>query len=310
MKVLVTGGTGMVGQAFGRLTTNHEIVLVGSKNYDLRVRKEAFQMINDHQPDAIIHLAARVGGVKGNTDFVADFFSENVQINTNVLDAAKENNDIVKKVVSLLSTCVYPDKVNYPLTPDQIHNGPSHPSNFGYAYAKRMLAVHTTALRQQYGCNFIAAIPNNIFGPGDNFHLDHGHVIPAIIRKVFEAKYHNKEVVLWATGRALREFTYSDDVADILMTLLDNYDSGELINIGKTTEYSIREVARIICEIFDYDFNLIHWDSTKPEGQFRKPSDNSVFLEKFPDFEYTNFSNGLSLTCEWFIKNYPNIRGL
>ena len=160
MKILVTGGTGMVGQGFTRIETKHDLVLVGSE-YNLTSPSCTSKMLTDHKPDAIIHLAAKVGGVKGNTDYVADFFHQNILINTNLLHIAKEYN--VEKVVSLLSTCIYPDKVSYPLTEDQMHNGEPHISNFGYAYAKRMLEVHSRAIRQQYNLKYITAVPNNLY---------------------------------------------------------------------------------------------------------------------------------------------------
>ena len=307
MRILITGGTGMVGSAFGNLETEHELIRYGSDQYDLRDEQQVEDMFYRNQADAVIHLAARVGGVKGNSDYVADFFHDNITMNSNLLTIAK--NYKIPKVLSLLSTCVYPNDVTYPLTEDQIHNGEPHESNFGYAYAKRMLEVQSRALRRQYGCNFITAIPNNIYGPGDNFHLEYGHVIPAIIRKVWEAKHNDRPAVLWATGRALREFTYSDDVARSLIMLLESYDSAKPINVGKTTEYSIREIAGMVCRIFDYDFGLIEWDVSKLEGQYRKPSSNEEFLKRYPDFEYTEFDLGLRKTCAWFEKAYPNVRG-
>ena len=308
MKILVTGGTGMVGSAFKTLSTPHEIVLVGSKDYDLRRQSKSFEMIADHRPDAIIHLAARVGGVKGNTDFVADFFSENISINTNLLYACQTNNHIVKKVVSLLSTCVYPDKASYPLTEDQIHGGPPHRSNFGYAYAKRMLDVQSQAARQQYGCNFITAIPNNLFGENDNFHLTEGHVIPAIIRKVYEAKLTGAEnVTFWGDGSPLREFTYAADVARALVFLIENYNAPDPINIGNTGEISIFDIANMIIKNIGYNGDVI-WDTSMPAGQYRKPSSNERFLD-LGWSEYSDFELALSNTCRWFIEHYPKVRG-
>ena len=169
MKVLITGGSGLVGSSFKNIDTNNQLILVGSSDADLKNRKETENLIAKNQPDAIIHLAAKVGGVKGNSDFVADFFHENVLINTNVLNSARQFR--VPKVVSLLSTCIYPDNPTYPLSEDQIHNGEPHPSNFGYAYAKRMLEIHSRAIRLQYGLNYITAVPNNIYGIKDNFDL-------------------------------------------------------------------------------------------------------------------------------------------
>jgi|TARA_Y100000310_G_scaffold308407_1_gene351464 GDP-L-fucose synthase len=308
MKILVTGGTGMVGSTFNNLGSKHTFTLVGSKDYDLSQYASTVQMIDDHNPDAIIHLAARVGGVKGNSDFVADFYSQNTRMNVNILDASHRAD--VKKVLSLLSTCVYPDKITYPLTEDQIHNGSPHPSNFGYAYAKRMLDVQSRALRQQYGCNFICAIPNNLYGPRDNFDIETGHVIPAIIRKVWEAKLNNSQPTFWGEGTALREFTYSKDIAQILLFLLENYNEALPINVGLTNEYSIRDVVYMVCDYLGYKGD-IQWDITKPTGQFRKPSNGKRLIALgWREESYTPLKTGIKETCDWFLDNYPNVRGV
>ena len=309
MRILVTGGTGMVGSGFERLASKHTFILMGSEDYDLSSRHDTNVMIMNNEPDAIIHLAARVGGVKSNTDNVADFFAENIQINLNVLEAAREWD--VGKVVSLLSTCVYPDDITYPLTEDRIHHGPPHQSNFGYAYAKRMLDVHSRALRQQYGCNFVCAVPNNLYGPYDNFDLENGHVIPAIIRKVWEAKLgKTSEPTFWGSGNALREFTYAHDLASILVYILENYDEKEPINIGKTGEFGIRAVVDYICKALEYT-GKVNWDLQKPEGQARKPSSNKKLLDLgWSPTDYTTMEAGLDATCEWFKKKYPNVRGV
>ena len=154
-----------------------------------------------------------------------------------MLDAAKNQN--INKVVSLLSTCIYPDSPTYPLTEDQIHNGEPHQSNFGYAYAKRMLEVHSRAIRQQYGLNYVTAVPNNLYGENDNFDLNSGHVIPAIIRKVYEAKQNGNQAKFWGTGRPMREFTYSRDIAKILLWMVENYSSPIPLNIGSPADISI-----------------------------------------------------------------------
>lgn len=308
MRILVTGGTGMVGNAFSRSNTGHKLTLVGSMQYDLTDYCTAVEMLTHHQPDAVIHLAARVGGVKGNSEFVADFYSENIRINTNVLDASHKCN--VKKVVSLLSTCVYPDDVRYPLVEEQIHSGPPHRSNFGYAYAKRMLDVHSRALRQQYNRNYICAVPNNLYGPGDNFDLDNGHVIPAVIRKVWESKISKEPPIFWGSGEALREFTFSKDISTALIYLLENYDGACPINIGVTSERSISDVVHIVCKELDYTGKIV-WDDSKPTGQLRKPSSNKRFLETGWDPAlYTTFEDGISETCKWFMHNYPEVRGV
>lgn len=307
MKVLITGGSGLVGSSFKNIDTNNQLILVGSSDADLKNRKETENLIAKNQPDAIIHLAAKVGGVKGNSDFVADFFHENVLINTNVLNSARQFR--VPKVVSLLSTCIYPDNPTYPLSEDQIHNGEPHPSNFGYAYAKRMLEIHSRAIRLQYGLNYITAVPNNIYGIKDNFDLENGHVIPSLIRKFYEAKLKKTDVTLWGSGAPLREFTYSKDIAKALIFLLENYEGKAPINIGSTREASIKNVSKMISKEMNYAGRII-WDTEKPEGQFKKPSSNKKFLDMYPDFVYTELETGLKETISWFTDNYPNIRGL
>lgn len=307
MKILVTGGTGMVGSAFKKVKTGHKLILVGSSDYDLCHSRDCRRMISDHQPDAIIHLAAKVGGVKGNTDYVADFFHENIVMNANLLDAAK--NQKVPKVVSLLSTCIYPNCPIYPLTENQIHNGEPHSSNFGYAYAKRMLEVHSRAIRQQYGLNYVTAVPNNLYGENDNFDLNSGHVIPAIIRKVFEAKNNGNIPKFWGTGRPMREFTYAQDVTKILLWMVENYDLPEPLNIGNTREISIFDLVVKIQSLLNANIES-RWDNRMPEGQYKKPSSNLRFEQLNPGFKYTSLDEGLATTVEWFINSYPNIRGI
>ena len=210
----------------------------------------------------------------------------------------------------MLSTCIYPDNAIYPLTEEQVHNGPPHNSNFGYAYAKRMLDVQSRAYRQQYGCNFITAIPNNLYGKWDNFDMENGHVIPSIIKKVYEANLVNSDVILWGDGAPLREFTYSDDLAKILVFILENYNEDCPINIGNTKEVSIKYIAEKIAKILDFKGKII-WDTSKPKGQQRKPSDNNALLELGWDKNrYKDLDLGLKETCDWFVSNYPNIRGV
>jgi GDP-L-fucose synthase len=314
MRILVTGGTGMLGSAFKKIKTEDKLILIGSKDYDLRHPNEAYRMMYKTRPDGIIHLAAKVGGVKGNMECVADFFHDNIMINTNVLNSAlRFNQDKAAgkpvKVLSLLSTCIYPDSVTYPLTVEQIHSGPPHESNFGYAYAKRMLDVHNRAIYSQYGYKWITAVPNNIYGQNDNFSLEHSHVIPALIRKISEAKSTSSNIHLWGDGTPLREFTYSKDIAEILLWLLKNYDEQLPINIGNPKEYSIKSIAENLCDILDYSSSKILWDINQPKGQYRKPSCNKELIEIGCPIKYTSLSEGLRNTCEWYLKHYPNIRG-
>ena len=308
MKILITGGTGMVGSAFNKLDTDHELILVGSQECDLRIREDAQFLLFVHNPDAIIHLAARVGGIKANMERMGEFYYDNILINTNVLEAAKSCG--TPKVVSLLSTCVYPDKITYPLKEKNIHNGPPHASNYAYAYAKRMLDIQSQAYRKQFGCNFTTAVPNNLFGENDNYHLKDSHVIPAIIHKMYLASKNGEDVELWGDGSPLREFTYSRDLARILLFLVEKYDGETPINVGNTREYSIKEIALKIKEFMKFEGNIA-WNTSAPAGQLRKPSCNAKFLELGWDKEqYTPLDRALKDSCTWFRENYPNVRGV
>ena len=302
--VLITGGTGMVGTAFRELLP--DAVYLSSKDFDLRRPEEALRAFRIHRPQYVIHLAAKVGGIKANTDKMADFYLDNVRINTNTLEAARAFG--VKKVVSLLSTCVYPDNVTYPLTEDQVQNGEPHESNFAYAYAKRMLDVQSRAYRQQYKCNFVTAIPNNLFGEADNYHLENSHVIPAIMRKMYEANQKGHDVDLWGDGTPLREFTYAKDLVRALLILLEGYDEPEPINVGNTQEISIKDIAEAIAERVGFK-GSINWQTNMPAGQHRKPSSTEKFQFLF-NIKYTPFDEALTKVCQWFIMNYPNVRGV
>lgn len=272
-------------------------------------------LLNTHSLSSInyndiwINCAARVGGVKANTEFVADFYDENIKIGTNVINAAHQLS--VKKLISVLSTCVYPDfsHVDYPLTEDQLHNGPPHVSNFGYAYAKRMIDVQSRAYRKQHGSNFITIIPNNLYGPNDNYHLDNGHVIPSLIRKFFEAQRNKTDVVIWGSGKPLREFTFANDAAQIIWWCAKNYDEENPVNIGNTEEISIADLANLIAKIFSFKGKII-FDKNKPDGQYKKPSSNQKLRKMGCDIKYTSLENGLEKTIDFFTKKYPNIRGI
>jgi len=295
--ILVSGATGLLGK---------EIIEISNGKILFR---------NDYKVDVtsthgiMIHCAARVGGVKANTDFVADFYDDNIRLNMHVLSQCR-NSGI--KLVSVLSTCVYPDApyVKYPLTEDQLHMGPPHPSNFGYAYAKRMLDVQSRAYRQQYGCNFITAIPNNLYGLNDNYDLELGHVVPALIRKFHEAKLRgDKTVTVWGSGVPLREFTFARDAAKIILWLAENYDGADPVNIGNTEQISIRDLALTIAEIFEFDGSII-FDASQPDGQFQKPSSNAKLRNLGWDGVYTPLQKGLTETILHFQKVYPNVRGV
>ena len=300
-KILVTGGSGLVGRCF----TGDEFVGLSSKDGDLRNRQHVSLLLNKESYDGVIHCAAKVGGVLGNTKSPADYFYDNISINTNVIDEARLSG--VKKLVFFSSTCVFPDKVEYPLTPDKIHLGPPHNSNYAYAYAKRMGQVQIQAYRKQYGVNYFSVIPCNIYGPGDFYNLEEGHVIPSLIHKMFLAHRNNEDFVVWGSGAPLREFIFSEDVAKITMELYRKYNGEDPVILSTSEEISIKDVVHTIAKIFGFKGN-IKFDTTKPEGQFRKPSDNSILKSILPDFQFTPFEKGLEKSVNWFIENYPKIR--
>lgn len=305
-KTIITGGSGMVGHACRQAFPTAQ--LWNSSKCDLRNQQQVNELFEAEKPEYIIHLAAKVGGIKANQTNLATFYYDNIMINTNVLHAAHRVG--TKKVVSLLSTCIYPDAAIYPLTTDQIHNGMPHLSNYAYAFAKRMVDIQSKAYREQHGCNFVTAVPNNLYGENDNFDLENSHVIPAMIRKIYEAKQSDENVVLWGDGTPLREFTYASDLARILKFVLEDYDDPRPLNVGNTQEVEIRYVANLIGKILDFKGDIL-WDTTKPKGQFRKPSDNSRLIELgWSSADYTPIEEGLQSMCHWFVENYPNVRGV
>lgn len=307
MKFLVTGAAGLLGSEIINLTRGS--ISLTSRDCDLTETNHAILTLEDGQVDTVIHCAAKVGGVKSNTDYVADFFDDNVKINMNVLDACRERR---LKLVSVLSTCIYPDAqyVKYPLTEDQLHMGPPHQSNFGYAYAKRMLEVQSRAYRQQFGCNFITVVPNNLYGPNDNYDLSSGHVIPALIRKFHEAKLHGHDYVeIWGSGKPLREFTFARDAAKIILWLAENYNLSEPVNIGNPAQISIMSLARMIAEEIGYEGGG-NFNRSNPDGQQQKPSSNEKLLSLGWKGEYTPLREGLRETIKSFQDRYPNVRGV
>ena len=308
MKTLVLGGTGLLGSEF----VSRDFIKVGSKDVNLTNIQETlefFSKMRDNGVERVIHSAAKVGGLKINMEKMAEFFDENVRMNVNVLESSEKSS---MKLVSVLSTCVYPrsECVKYPLTENQLHMGPPHDSNFGYAYAKRMLEVQSRAYRRQFGSKFITVIPNNMYGPNDNYHLNDGHVIPALIRKFYMAKLHGLEFVdVWGTGKPLREFTFARDAAKIILWLAENYDGEEPVNIGNPEQVSIWELAQIISEEVGYK-GVYGFDKSMPDGQLKKPSSNEKLRKLGWNGEYTPLREGLRETIKFFEENYPNIRGI
>ena len=297
-KLLVTGGNGLVGSS---ITSDVKI----GKEYDLRNIEHTDKMFEYYKPTHVIHCAGKVGGLSANMNYKGEFFYDNIMINTNIIESARKHN--VKKLVSFLSTCVFPDNIEYPITEKKIHLGEPHSSNYPYAYAKRMADIQIRAYREQYGLEYVSVIPTNIYGPNDNFSLESGHVIPMLLHKMYVAQRNNTDFVVWGSGTPLREFIYSKDIAKLSEWALDNYNESEPIIFSNSIEISIKDLVDLLVTEFSFDGKVI-FDKTKPDGQFRKPSDNSKLMSHLPNFEFTPIEKGLKETINWFIENYDKTR--
>jgi len=225
-------------------------------------------------------------------------------INDNVLSLAKEFN--VKKVVSCLSTCIFPDKTTYPIDETMVHNGPPHSSNYGYSYAKRMIDVMNRGYNQQHGCQFTSVIPTNVFGPFDNFNLEESHVIPGLVHKLYTCTTENKPFVVWGTGKARRQFIYSVDLARLFLWVMREYTEPDpiILSVSESEEISIKEAAEAVAKAYDFKGEWIY-DTTRSDGQFKKTACNDKLRKYLPDFKFTPFDEAIKETCDWFSENYP-----
>jgi GDP-L-fucose synthase len=254
----------------------------------------------------IIHCAAKVGGIKANHTKLYDFFSDNLQMNLNILKACKEYR--LQNSIFILSTCILPVNVKLPYTENQLHEGEPHFTNYGYAYSKRMLEVGARSLWDQYNIKTTCLIPCNLFGPKDNYNLDDGHVIPSLIHKCYLAKKFNKDFIIWGSGNPEREFLYADDLALVIEKMIKeekNYPHKIIISSGES--YKIKDIVELIAKKMNFNGNII-FDKTYPDGIIKKPTDITLFKETFPDFKIRSIEEGLNNTINYFINNYPNIR--
>ena len=274
MTVLVAGGTGLVGSAIVRhLEARGETVLsVNSKVVDLLDRKATFDYVLSHKPDVIIDAAARVGGIGANNAYPVDFLSLNVQIQTNLMDAAHAAR--TPNFLFLGSSCIYPRDCAQPIKEEYLLTGPLEATNSAYAVAKIAGIELIKSYRKQYGYKWISAMPTNLYGPNDNFDLETSHVFPALIRKFSEAVKNGTPVQLWGTGSPKREFLHVDDLAQAVVVLLEKYDNDEHINVGTGEDVTIKELAETIANAAGY-VGQLEWDSTKPNGTPRKVMDVS-----------------------------------
>jgi GDP-L-fucose synthase len=314
-KILITGGSGLVGSAIKRKFDSEcgksELVFVKSSDFDLTSLERTREMFAFHKPTHVIHLAACVGGLYKNMNQKVDMLEKNLLMNFNVVKCCHDFG--VKKLLACLSTCIFPDKTSYPINEEMLHDGPPHTSNDAYAYAKRMLEIQCQAYRENYGDKFVCVIPTNIYGPCDNFNLEDAHVIPALIHKCYLAKQKDEDFVVRGTGAPLRQFIHSEDLAELMIWTLENYDGKSLIlSVPENDEVSIGYVAKQIAKAFNYEHRMT-FDPTYSDGQYKKTADNTkladlLFEHHSITFDFIKIDEGIENTVRWFIDNYDSAR--
>lgn len=302
-KVLVTGGAGFLGsflveKLYQRGVHERDIRILSSKEGDLRKWENCVSAVKNI--DIVIHLAARVGGIGFNREYPGTLFYDNIMMGVQMLEAARQEG--VNKFVAIGTICAYPKFTPVPFKEENLWDGYPEETNAPYGLAKKMLLVQSQAYRQQYGFNSIFLLPVNLYGPGDNFDYESSHVIPALIRKFIEALSNNeKEVMIWGTGEASREFLYVEDAAEGIILATENYNKPEPVNLGAGFEIPIRELADLIRNLTGFE-GEIKWDHSKPDGQPRRSLDTTKAKEEFGFEAKTNFRKGLERTIEWYCK--------
>jgi len=338
--VLVTGGSGLVGQGVKAVLEGTDLVngkpssaanyfrqrpgetwvFASSKDANLTDLEATRRLFIEHQPTHCLHLAAVVGGLFRNMRQPLDFFRDNMAINMNVLACCHEFG--VTKAVSCLSTCIFPDKVTYPIGEGQLHNGAPHPSNAGYAHAKRMIDVLNRSYSKQHGRCFTAVVPTNIYGPSDNFNLEDAHVIPALIHKCYLAKQAGAaEFTVFGSGKPLRQFIHSYDLGRLMVWAVREYtdvDEPVILSVDPEMEVSIGDVARLIAEAVGFEGKLV-FDTSKADGQLKKTADNAKLKKLLAQtasdgeqggvlFDFMDMRSGIQNAVQWFVSNFESAR--
>ena len=302
MRLYIAGINGMVGSAIAEeaLAQGHEVLGKSSKELDLTNRDAVFAEMKTVKPDALVIAAAKVGGIGANSTFPVDFLSVNLQIQTNLLDAAHASE--IERVLFLGSSCIYPKFAPQPIPESALLTGELEPTNEPYALAKIAGLKLVEAYRKQYGHKWISAMPTNLYGPRDNFDLETAHVLPALIHRFHEAKVNNlAEVAIWGDGTPLREFLHVEDLASACLMLLKEYDGLVAINVGSGQETSILDLAQSISKVVGFD-GAIKFDQTKPNGTPRKLLDTH-FLNNLGWKAQIGLKDGLASTYAWFLNN-------
>jgi len=302
MTILVAGGTGLAGSAIVRELerVDKKVIGISSKDVDLLDRAKTFSFIKDLKPTLIIDAAAKVGGVGSNNAYPVEFLSQNLQIQSNLMDAAHEAR--VEKFVFLGSSCIYPRNCAQPIKEDYLLTGELEQTNSAYAVAKIAGIELIKSYRKEYGHTWISVMPTNLYGPNDNFDLENSHVLPALIRKFVEAKRDNSsEVVLWGSGTPLREFLHVDDLAKAILICLEKYDDSQQINIGSGDEISIKDLGQKIANLTGFTGKVV-WDANRPDGTPRKVLD-STKINKLGWKRAITLDQGIASTVKWYQEN-------
>jgi GDP-L-fucose synthase len=301
-RVTVTGGAGFLGRHVVQKLKErrcHDIFVPRSRDYDL-VRMDAVQKLYaDAGPDIVIHLAARVGGIGANMRNPGTFLYDNLMMGLQLMEQGRLHG--IEKFVAIGTVCAYPKFTSVPFREDDIWNGYPEETNAPYGLAKKMLLAQSQAYRHQYNFNAIYLLPVNLYGPGDNFDPEYSHVIPALIKKIIDAKENGeKSIVAWGTGTPTREFLYVEDAAEGVVLAAEKYDKPDPVNLGAGFEITIRELAELICELAGFD-GTIEWDVSKPDGQPRRCLDTTRAKQEFGFAARTDLREGLKRTIDWYM---------
>jgi GDP-L-fucose synthase len=318
--VLVTGASGLVGKAVQEQATllekataagappqSTKWVFAGSKDADLTNRQATRALFQRVRPTHVLHLAAHVGGLFANMKYQVEFWRDNMAMQDNIFECCKEFG--VTRLVSCLSTCIFPDGAALPMDESVIMNGPPHFSNRGYAYAKRTVLMLGDLYNEQYGTNFATVVPCNVYGKHDNFSIENGHVLPGLMHKCYLAKKNGTPLVIWGSGKPLRQFIYSSDLAKLMLWYLLESDKNEpvILATDPADEISIAQAAHMVADAMGFNGEIV-FDGTKADGQYQKTCSNARLRAMRPDFAFTSVREAIAETASWFVANYAACR--